>query len=68
MLKVAYERLVATPADEKNRLLDLTHATSLQGVPPALVITAEFDPLRDEGELYAARLTQSGVQVRNRFP
>lgn len=60
-LAQAYGR---SPASKDPRL-DLLDA-DLRGLPPTIVVTAEIDPLRSDGELLATHLQQQGVEVRHR--
>ncbi len=54
-----------TKADRHNPYAFPIHAKSLEGVAPALVITSEYDVLRDDGTNYAVKLREDGVSVQH---
>ena len=58
-----WEHYLVAHADGDDPYASPLLAEHVRGLPPTTVVTAEFDPLRDEGEAYAARLRADGVSV-----
>jgi len=64
MIEYFYRHYLRGEADAKDPRISIALAKDFRALPPAHIITAEFDPLRDEGEAYGRRLIEAGVSAK----
>lgn len=60
-----YRAAYLRDADPSDPYVSPLHCDDLSGLPPALVMTAEYDPLQDDGSAYVARLREANVPVEH---
>ena len=58
-----WDQYLQNPTDSKNPYACPARATTLKGLPPTVLITAQYDPLTSDGERYRDRLIDDGIQV-----
>ncbi len=62
-MRYYWDHYLNDASEARHALAAPRHAASLANLPPTLIVTAEYDPLRDEGEDYGAALVRAGVPV-----
>jgi acetyl esterase/lipase len=65
-MRYFFRQVAPHPNQRNHPYLAPLQARSLKGVPPATILTAQIDPLADDGKLYAQRLQKAGIPVRFR--
>lgn len=63
LMKWFRKHYMNSPSDAKNPYFSPYLYEDVSGLPPALIMTAEYDPLRDDGKAYADKLKAAGVEV-----